>query len=189
MRKSFTYAITLSAVAVALAGCAPVASAYSPPSAHAGAAGSTGTSAGAAGASKAYGAYGAPAANGGKAAAALPLAATMTKLGTTLADGSKTVYVFGADKPNAMTSACTGDCLNDWPPVLVTGAAPKIMGVTGTLGTISAWGGKKQLTIDGHPLYTFSGDQAAGDVNGQGISEFGGLWWAVGPSGAKVTAH
>jgi predicted lipoprotein with Yx(FWY)xxD motif len=175
MRKSFTYAVTLSAIAVALAGCAPVA--YSAPTPHAGAAGGS------------SGAYGAPAASGAKAGATLPLGATMTKLGTTLVDGTKTLYLFGADKPDAMTSACTGDCLNDWPPVLVTGAAPKIMGVTGTLGTIGAAGGRKQLTIDGHPLYTFAGDQAAGDVNGQGVDEFGGLWWAVGPSGAKLAAR
>jgi len=179
MKKTLTYAITFSALAVALAGCAPVAGAYSAPPSHSSPARTAGSAPGA------YGVTG----GGSGASAAPPLAAATTKLGSTLVDGTKTLYSFAADQPGSMRSACTGDCLNDWPPVLVTGAAPKIMGVTGTLGTISAVGGGTQLTIDGHPLYTFSGDRAAGDVNGQGINEFGGLWWAVGPSGTNLRSR
>ena len=43
--------------------------------------------------------------------------------------------------------------------------------------------GDGQVTYAGHPLYTYSGDIAAGDTNGEGIS---GLWFAVSTAGDKV---
>jgi secreted repeat protein with Y-X4-D motif len=43
------------------------------------------------------------------------------------------------------------------------------------------------VTLDGHPLYYFSGDQSAGQTNGQGVDEFGAKWFTVGPSGSQVT--
>jgi predicted lipoprotein with Yx(FWY)xxD motif len=51
------------------------------------------------------------------------------------------------------------------------------------LGTIKRPDGKTQVTYGGKPLYRFSGDRKAGDVNGQGN---GGIWWAIAPSGAVV---
>ena len=49
--------------------------------------------------------------------------------------------------------------------------------------------GKAQVTYNGHPLYRFSGDQKPGDTNGQGVSAFGGLWYAVSPTGDQVTTQ
>jgi Secreted repeat of unknown function len=45
-----------------------------------------------------------------------------------------------------------------------------------------------QATYDGHPLYTYAGDSSAGQVNGNGLKASGGLWWAMTPSGAKLTS-
>jgi hypothetical protein len=45
-----------------------------------------------------------------------------------------------------------------------------------------------QVTADGAPLYYFSGDSAAGQVNGQGIKSFGGVWYAVQASGQPLTS-
>ncbi len=43
-------------------------------------------------------------------------------LGQIVVDGSgMTVYVYDEDTQGASTSACTGSCLNIWPPVIVTG--------------------------------------------------------------------
>lgn len=94
-----------------------------------------------------------------------------------------TVYVFDNDTANSGKSACEGNCLASWPPVTTTGT-PTAEGVTGTLGTITLPDGKDQVTLNGLPLYRYAADTAAGDVNGQGV---GGIWWVVGPDGAKVT--
>jgi predicted lipoprotein with Yx(FWY)xxD motif len=111
-----------------------------------------------------------------------------TRLGTVLAVGTRTVYLFAADVQNSGRSACTGSCLTYWPPVLVP-AVPKASAVAGKLGTIAGAGGKRQLTIDGHPLYTYVGDSASGDTNGQGLNLSGGLWWVVSPAGKAITAR
>src|SRR6185312_1546552 len=43
-----------------------------------------------------------------------------------------------------------------------------------------------ELGAAGHPLYWFSGDSAAGDTNGEGLTDFGGAWYAVSPAGKAV---
>ena len=73
---------------------------------------------------------------------------------------------------------CTGSCAGTWPPLLESGGAlpGESAGVTGKLGTITRPDGKVQITYDGMPLYTYSGDSQAGQANGQGIQ---GVWFAV----------
>lgn len=113
------------------------------------------------------------------------LATASTSLGTIVVDGrGMTVYYYDKDTPNETTSTCTGQCIAAWPAVTTTSANPSVTGVTGKVGTINAPGGQKQLTLDGLPLYTYAGDQAAGDVNGQGLQ---GIWWVVSPDGTKIT--
>jgi hypothetical protein len=56
------------------------------------------------------------------------------------------------------------------------------------LGTITRSDGTKQVTYDGHALYYFAGDSAAGQTNGQGSDSFGAKWWLVAPTGSKITA-
>ena len=51
------------------------------------------------------------------------------------------------------------------------------------LDTISV-DGVQQATVDGRPLYYFSGDGMPGDVNGHGV---GGVWFAVRPNGDPVS--
>ena len=45
-----------------------------------------------------------------------------------------------------------------------------------------------QVTLGGHPLYRFSGDTAAGQTSGEGLTDFGGGWWAVSPAGNKIVS-
>ncbi len=54
------------------------------------------------------------------------------------------------------------------------------------LGTITRDDGTTQVTYNGWPLYHFSGDTASGDTNGQGLEEFGGLWFLVSPAGEAI---
>ena len=53
------------------------------------------------------------------------------------------------------------------------------------MGTIATPDGKKQVTINGMPVYYYAKDQAAGDITGQGV---GGVWYLVAPSGEMITA-
>jgi len=108
--------------------------------------------------------------------------------GTFLTDGSgRAVYLWAKDGMNM--SACSGACAAAWPPVPATGMLTATGGAKASdLGTITRSGGTKQATYDGHPLYYFVGDSAAGQTNGQGSDNFGAKWWLVAPSGAKITA-
>src|SRR5260370_33522479 len=95
-----------------------------------------------------------------------------------------TVYWFAPD--TSTTSKCTGSCATFWPPV--KGPASAMSGVTGTLGTITRPDGTTQATYDGHPLYTYSGDTAAGQAKGNGLNVSGGLWHEMTVSGATPGA-
>jgi hypothetical protein len=43
------------------------------------------------------------------------------------------------------------------------------------------------VTYRGHPVYRFIGDSGPGQTHGEGLEEFGGLWYAVAPSGRAIT--
>jgi predicted lipoprotein with Yx(FWY)xxD motif len=103
------------------------------------------------------------------------------KLGPILTGaGGKTLYVRTSDSPGVTT--CTGACVANWPPLLVTAGqnAATGAGATGTLATMTRPDGTTQVTYNGAPLYYFAGDTAAGMTNGQG---FGGVWYAASPAG------
>ena len=116
------------------------------------------------------------------------VSAQATSLGMILVDGKgKTVYVFANDKTDQST--CTGACSTDWPPVAAPAQLPSSLpGVTGTVGTTTRTDGSHQLTVAGHPVYTFSGDSSPGQTSGQGITLNGGLWTVVLPTGAPDTS-
>lgn len=99
------------------------------------------------------------------------------------ADGF-TLYWFAKD--TATQSNCNGSCATYWPPVIGTAAAAAGISLPHGFGTIKRADGQIQATYDGHPLYTYAGDTAAGQVSGNGLNASGGLWWAVTPYGAKL---
>jgi predicted lipoprotein with Yx(FWY)xxD motif len=130
---------------------------------------------------------------GGSSASGAPVSAgsgiktTSTSLGTVLTDSKGfTLYWFAIDTPT--TSKCNGTCLTYWP--IVKGPVKAAHGVSlpGKFGTITRSDGTVQATYDGHPLYTYSGDNAPGQTSGNALNVSGGLWYAVTPSGAKPTA-
>jgi len=107
-----------------------------------------------------------------------------TTLGTIVVDSAgMTVYQYDADTQNSGVSACTGACLTTWPPVNAE-TAPALDGVTAEVATITGTDGSTQVTLNGWPLYYFSGDTAPGDTNGQGVQ---GIWWVLAPDGTKIT--
>lgn len=127
-----------------------------------------------------------PASTSAPAAAAADLKVADSKAGQIVVDGKgMSVYYYTKDVKDSGKSACTGGCLDAWPPVLATADTPTVDGVTGTVGTIATPDGKKQLTINGMPVYLYAKDVAAGDITGQGV---GGVWYLVAPSGDMITA-
>jgi predicted lipoprotein with Yx(FWY)xxD motif len=94
------------------------------------------------------------------------------------ADG-RTLYWFAPD--TAARSACYGSCAAYWPPV--KGPATAGPGVTGKLSVLTRSDGSVQAAYDGHPLYTYVGDSAPGQANGNGLNLNGGLWHEVTASG------
>lgn len=89
------------------------------------------------------------------------------------------------------TIKCTGQCLTNWPPLLLPAGTTSPTGgpgVTGQLGVVARPDGTQQVTYDGFPLYRFAGDTAAGQTNGDGIQAFGGTWHFITPVPLAATA-
>ena len=93
------------------------------------------------------------------------------------------LYFFTKDVKDSGTSACTGACLTAWPVFTTTSDKPAVEGVTGTVGTIATPDGKKQVTLNGMPLYYYAKDKAPGDITGQGVQS---VWYLVSPSGEMI---
>ena len=104
---------------------------------------------------------------------------TMTKggIGTYLADAKgMTLYWFKKDAPGK--SACAGPCVDKW-PVYLREKVKAGKGLSdGDFGTITREDGRKQSTFRGYPLYSWVGDKAKGDTNGQGVNN---VWYVVDP--------
>jgi predicted lipoprotein with Yx(FWY)xxD motif len=107
----------------------------------------------------------------------------------------RTLYRFDPESDGMI--ACTGTCTQTWMPLAASGTGTPTAGsgVTETLSTIKRPDGTTQVTAAGWPLYTYAGDSAAGDANGDGA---GGKWHIVpatgvtaantaSPSGAQTT--
>ena len=89
-----------------------------------------------------------------------------TSIGTVAADPSgKTLYELVGD--SASNHKCTGSCLSIWPAVMSGGT---------------------QVVLQGHPAYTYSGDSAPGQTNGQGAKDQWGTWYALDSNGAPITS-
>jgi predicted lipoprotein with Yx(FWY)xxD motif len=104
-------------------------------------------------------------------------------LGSVLVDSEgMTVYLFTPDEGTAST--CYGGCESAWPPVLAEGKPTAGEGATSAaLGTTKRKDGSTQVTYEGHPLYTFAGDEGPGEANGQ---EDDGTWFVLDESGTAV---
>jgi predicted lipoprotein with Yx(FWY)xxD motif len=131
--------------------------------------------------------------NGSGSSTGTTVSTGTTSLGTVLTDEhGLTMYYFLPEKGGA-TAACDATCLSAWPPVVSTSPTSS-SAVTGTLGVVSiTYNGASvnEVTYNGWPLHTYSGDSAAGQVNGQNVEN---TWFAAEPAttadetGATVAA-
>ena len=112
--------------------------------------------------------------------------AKSSSFGRILFDGRGFVlYAFTRDRRGA--SRCTGACAKAWPPFLVKARPRAGKGVVGArIGTIKRAGGRLQVTYFGRPLYYYVGDRKPGQILCQNVTEFGGVWRVVRPTGRLV---
>lgn len=96
-----------------------------------------------------------------------------------------TLYYLTKDKANQST--CQGGCASAWPPLLASGSGTPTS-ATALSGTLSAFDGVNghQVAYNGHPLYTYAGDSAAGQANGEGV---GGVWFVATPDLAPSSGY
>ncbi len=97
-----------------------------------------------------------------------------------------TLYHMTSEKKGSI--GCVSACRKSWPPLLITGSAKPVAGAglsAAKLGTLKRPDGGVQVTYNGYALYHYSGDKAAGKVNGQGV---GGIWYALTPAGTVTKA-
>jgi len=113
--------------------------------------------------------------SGGGSAGATVDTASVGSLGIVLVDSNgMTLYHLTGETTSKFV--CTGGCTQAWPPLQASGGPSHGSGAMGTLDTVKRPDGITQVTYDGLPLYTFSGDTKPGDANGQGVQ---GAWFAV----------
>jgi len=97
----------------------------------------------------------------------------------TLKNGD-TLYRLTKDSKNK--SVCTGKCATIWVPVLLaTGQKTPVGSGVSHLGSFTRANGAHQVTYEGIPLYTFTGDKKAGQVTGN-VKDTWGQWWSINPA-------
>ena len=113
-------------------------------------------------------------ASGAPATSAMSAASVRTAPAT-VAGKTETILVNGRGLPlyfyrpdTATTSLVTGGLARLWPPL--TAPAVAGAGVTGKVAALNDVNGR-QVTYNGHALYTFADDHA-GQVTGQGVQDF-----------------
>ncbi len=108
-------------------------------------------------------------------------------LGVLVTDGDGLpIYRYDRDGTKPPTTACTGDCSKEWPPVVLAGNhQPELDGIDPALvGTLQRPDGQRQLTLAGWPLYRHTGDDGGLTTTyGNGLDH---AWFAISPTGDRA---
>jgi len=112
--------------------------------------------------------------------------AKSSSFGRILFDGrGYALYAFTRDPRDK--SSCRGACARAWPPYIVEARPRAGAGIAaGRLATTKRADGSLQVTYAGRPLYFYVGDRKPGQILCQNVTEFGGVWRVVRPSGHLV---
>jgi predicted lipoprotein with Yx(FWY)xxD motif len=109
-----------------------------------------------------------------------------SSFGRILFDGRGFV-LYGFTRDPRARSTCDRACARAWPPFVVKSRPRAGKGaVARLLGTTRRTNGSLQVTYAGRPLYYYVGDRRPGQILCQNVSEFGGVWRVVRPSGRLV---
>ena len=98
------------------------------------------------------------------------------------------VYALSGDSMQHPKCTKANGCFAFWPPVKVA-SAKALSKASGISGKLAVWhrNGFFQVTLAGHPLYTFSGDRHRHAATGEGLRSFGGTWHVSKTSATKAT--
>lgn len=111
-----------------------------------------------------------------------------TSMGTVLTDAhGHTLYYLSTEASGQDACTLEPGCALMWPAVAPPSDGTPVpgIGVNGTLGVITAADGGAEVTYNGWPLHTFSGE-GADQLEGQGIASFGGTWSVATPDMAPT---
>jgi predicted lipoprotein with Yx(FWY)xxD motif len=99
-----------------------------------------------------------------------------TRFGVTLTDAQgMTVYTWDGDEPGV--SNCYDDCTEMFRPLIATTERIRGPVVNGAFRTTMRADGWLQVMFNNMPLYTFVGDEAPSQINGEAMD---GEWWILG---------
>jgi predicted lipoprotein with Yx(FWY)xxD motif len=98
----------------------------------------------------------------------------------------RTLYLFEGDRRNHSTLSRAGFAV--WPAFTSAGTPQAKNGVSAPHIAVIKSHGKRQVTYYGHPLYYYVGDKTSGETHGQGLKEFGALWYVLSPTGTAFTS-
>jgi predicted lipoprotein with Yx(FWY)xxD motif len=103
---------------------------------------------------------------------------TSASLGNYLVDGAgQTLYWYTKD--SAGISACSGNCLKNWPAFDASSFIVPSALNPADFGTIKRDDGTLQATYKGFPLYYWVNDKKRGDTTGQDV---GKVWYVIDPA-------
>ncbi len=90
---------------------------------------------------------------------------------------AKAVYFLTGDTRTHSECTKANHCFTFWPPVTVASRA-SLSAAPGVTGKLGLWkrDGFLQVTLNGHPLYTYAGDLEPRNATGEGVVSFGGTW-------------
>ncbi|MGA8427037.1 MAG: hypothetical protein WB801_05570 [Candidatus Dormiibacterota bacterium] len=116
--------------------------------------------------------------------------ASVSGLGTVLVDGAgRTLYTLTSETGGKITCTTANGCTDYWTQIgSKSGQRHQTRGGAkgSMIGSEKGSPGTRVLTYHRRPLYTYVGDTADGQANGEGLKSFGGTWYAVSASGALV---
>jgi predicted lipoprotein with Yx(FWY)xxD motif len=123
-----------------------------------------------------------PSTSGDAAGGGAAVTVQETSLGEVLVgEDGMTLYGFTNDTDG--TPTCVDGCAEAWPAATVDSAELPAGLDADVFSVVERPDGTFQLKAGEWPLYFFSGDAAAGDVNGQGV---GGIWFVVAEDGSLI---
>ncbi|HEV7177214.1 MAG TPA: hypothetical protein VGN29_17060 [Solirubrobacteraceae bacterium] len=105
---------------------------------------------------------------------------------------SKGAALYWLSGDSTRHAKCTDKtCRTNWPPLTASSAKAKLSaakGIKGKLG-VSHRAGIFQVTLGGHPLYTFIADRSKGNATGDGVVAFGGTWHVIKVAGSSQSTN